>query len=100
MGFLWLGYQLGFVDKSCTLINPNNINYGLGFVVLFDRIFGNIGKLCLYIGTIINNNNNIIYNGKGTKFLSVTLNMSLNKLSTMLCDWLGWNMFEIKVEIT
>jgi hypothetical protein len=26
--------------------------------------------------------------------------MSLNKLSTMLYDWLGWNMFEIKVEIT
>jgi hypothetical protein len=86
MGFLWLGYQLGFVDKSCTLINPNNINYGLGFVVLFDRIFGNIGKLCLYIGTIINNNNSIISNGKGTKFLSATLNMSLNKLSTMLYD--------------
>jgi hypothetical protein len=26
--------------------------------------------------------------------------MSLNKLSTMLYDWLGWNMFEIKVEFT
>jgi hypothetical protein len=42
----------------------------------------------------------MISNGKGTKFLSATLNMSLNKLSTMLYDWLGWNMFEIKVEIT
>lgn len=82
------------------MINPNNINHDWGFVMLFDKIFGNIGKLCLYIGTIINNNNSIIYNGKGTKFLSAILDMSLNKLSTMLCDWLGWNMFEIKVEIT
>lgn len=34
------------------------------------------------------------------KFLTERLDMALNELSRMLCYRLGWNLFEIKVEIT
>ena len=34
------------------------------------------------------------------EFLIVTLDMFLNELSTMLCNQLDWNMFEMEVEIS
>jgi hypothetical protein len=51
--------------------------------------------LCLYGGTIINNNNGNTYNGESIEFLIAILDMSLINLSRILYDWLGWNMSEI-----
>jgi hypothetical protein len=56
--------------------------------------------LCLYGGTIINNNNGNTYNGESIEFLIAILDMSLINLSRILYDWLGWNMLDIKVKIT
>jgi len=60
---------------------------------------GNLEILCFYSGIIVNTNNCITYNGGIHEFLIVTLDLSLNELSKMLCDRIGWNMFEIEVEI-
>jgi hypothetical protein len=65
--------------------------------VLFDRILDNLRILC-FNGSI--SDNGITYNRKSHEFLIVTSDMFLNKLSKMLCDRFGWNMFEIEVEIT
>lgn len=43
--------------------------------------------------------NGITYNEGIYEFLIATSDMSFNKLSKMLCDQYGWNMFKIKVEI-
>jgi len=51
----------------------------------------NLKILCFYDGIIINTDNGIAYNGGSYKFLTVTLGMSLNELSRMLCDQLAWN---------
>jgi len=61
---------------------------------------GNLGILCFHSGIIVNTDNDITSNGGSHEFLTTTLDMSLNKLSRILYDRLGWNMFEIKVEIT
>jgi hypothetical protein len=63
-------------------------------------MFGNLGIFCFHNGIIANTDNGITYNGGSHEFLTTTLNMSLNKLSRILYDRLGWNMFEIKVAIT
>ena len=49
---------------------------------------------------IVNTDNDITYNEESYKFLTATLDMSLNKSSQMLYDRLDQNMFEIEVEIT
>ena len=67
------------------------------FVVLFDRILDNLGILC-FNGSIFDNC--ITYNRESHEFLIVTLDISLNKLSKMLCDQFDWNIFKIEVEIT
>jgi len=90
----------------------------LYFVVLFHKIFSNLGILCFHCSIIVNTDNGITYNGGSHEFLITTLDMSfnelfriiwisnnyiryaLNKLSRIICDWLDWNVFEIKVEIT
>jgi hypothetical protein len=69
----------------------------LCFVVLFERILDNLRILC-FNGSI--SDNGITYNRKNHEFLIVTSDMFLNKLSKMLCDRFGWDMFEIEVEIT
>jgi len=61
------------------------------------RMFDNLKILCLHDSIIVNTNNGIIYNGGSHKFLTVTLDMSLNELSK---DWLRLNIFEIDVGIT
>jgi len=70
------------------------------FVMLFDKISCNLRILCFYNSIIVNTENDITYNGRSHEFLTATLDMSLNNLSRMFCDWSGWNMFEIKVKIT
>ena len=50
---------------------------------------GNLEILCFYSGIIVNTNNFITYNGEIHEFLTVTLDLSLNKLSKMLCDRIG-----------
>jgi hypothetical protein len=60
----------------------------------------NLKILCFYSNIIVNIDNRITYNGGSHEFLTPTSNISYNELSRMLCDRLGWNMFEIKVEIT
>jgi hypothetical protein len=72
----------------------------LCFVVLFDRISGDLGILCFHGGIIVNTDNGITYNGGSHEFLIVTLDMFLNELSIMLCKQLDWNMFEMEVEIS
>lgn len=69
-------------------------------VILFDRMSGNLEILCLYGGIIVNIDNGITYNVGSHEFLTAILDMSLNELSRMLCDWLDWNIFEIEVDIT
>jgi hypothetical protein len=68
--------------------------------VLFDIIFDNLEILCFYGGIIVNANNAITYNGGSHEFLTATSYMLFNELSRVLYDWLGWNIFEIEVEIT
>jgi len=70
------------------------------FVVLFDKISGNLGILYFHGNIIVNTNNGITYNGRSHEFLTIILNMFIYRLSRMLCDRLGWNMFKIEVEIT
>jgi hypothetical protein len=60
----------------------------------------NLEILCLHSGIIINTDNDITYNRESYEFITATLNMSLNELSKMLYDRLGWNVFETEVEIT
>jgi hypothetical protein len=72
----------------------------LCFIVLFDRIYGDLGILCFHSVIIVNTDNGIIYNGGIHEFLTVTLDMFLNELSTLLCDQFDCNMFEMKVEIS
>jgi hypothetical protein len=60
-------------------------------------IFCNIGILCFYDGVIVNTDNGITYNGRSNVFLTSILDMSLNRLSKMLYDRLGWNMYEIEI---
>jgi hypothetical protein len=72
----------------------------LCFVVLFDGMSDNLEILCLHSGIIINTDNDITYNEGSYEFITATLNMSLNELSKMLYDRLGWNVFETEVEIT
>jgi hypothetical protein len=60
-------------------------------------IFCNIGILCFYDGVIVNTDNGITYNGRSNVFLTSILDMSLNRLSKILYDWLGWNMYEIEI---
>jgi hypothetical protein len=59
-----------------------------------------IGILSLYGGTIINTENDITYNRGSNESLTTTLDMSLNEISKILYDRLGWNAPKIKVEIT
>jgi hypothetical protein len=59
-----------------------------------------IGILSLYSDTIINTENDITYNRGSNESLTTTLDMSLNEISKILYDQLGWNAPEIKVEIT
>jgi hypothetical protein len=73
---------------------------GLGFIVLFNRLSCGDGILCFYGSIIINIDNGITYNWKNNEFLTTTLDMSLIEKSRLLCDRIGWNLFEIKVEIT
>ena len=81
--------NLEIINNWYTLISPNIINkLELYFVVLFDSMPDNLGILCLHGGIIVNTNNSIIYNGGIHEFLTITSNMSLNKLLKMLCDWL------------
>ena len=47
---------------------------------------GNIRILCFHGGTVVNTNNDILYNGGNHEFLTTTLDMSLSELSRMLCD--------------
>jgi len=68
--------------------------------VLFNRISSNSGILYFHCSIIVNTDNDTTYNGGSHAFLSATSNMFLNKLSRMLCGLLGWNIFEIEVEIT
>jgi len=63
-------------------------------------MFGNLRILCFHGGIIVNIDNGITYNEGSHEFLTPSLHMSLNELSRMLCNRLGWNIFEIKVEIT
>jgi hypothetical protein len=37
---------------------------------------------------------------KNNEFLITTLDMSFTEKYRLLCDWIGWNLFEIKIEIT
>jgi hypothetical protein len=60
-------------------------------------IFCNSGILCFYDGVIVNNDNGITYNGRSNVFITSILDMSLNRLSKMLYDRLGWNMYEIEI---
>jgi hypothetical protein len=60
-------------------------------------IFCNIKILCFYDGVIVNTDNGIAYNGRSNVFLTSILDMSLNRLSKMLYDRLGWNMYEIEI---
>ena len=50
---------------------------------------GNLIILYLNGGIIVNTNIDIIYNGGSHKFLTTTLDISINKLSRMLWDQLG-----------
>jgi hypothetical protein len=61
--------------------------------VSFDGMSRSIGILCFYDGIIINIDNDIVYNGEINKFLTTTLDMFINKLSRMLCDRFGWNIY-------
>jgi hypothetical protein len=61
----------------------------LCFVVLFDRISGNLGILCFHNGIIVNTNNDITYNGGSYKFLTAILGMSVNELSRMWLNQIG-----------
>ena len=72
----------------------------LCFVVLFDRMSDNLWILYFHDDIIVNINNDITYNGESCEFLTEILDMSFNELSRMLRDWLDWNIFKIKVEIT
>ena len=63
--------------------------------MLFDRISSDLGILCFHNGITGNTNNCVSYNGGSHEFIIVTLDMFLNELSTMLCNQLGYNMFEI-----
>jgi len=60
----------------------------------------NLGIICFHGGTIVNTDNGIIYNGGSYKFLTSTLDISLNELSRILCEQLGKNIFGIEVKIT
>ena len=68
--------------------------------MLFSIIFDDLEMLHFHGGIIINTDNGITYNGGSHEFLIAILNISHNKLSRILCDRLGWNLFEIEVEIT
>jgi hypothetical protein len=61
--------------------------------VSFDGMSRSIGILCFYNGIIINTDNDIVYNREINKFLTTTLDMFINKLSRMLCDRFGWNIY-------
>ena len=52
-------------------------------------MFDNIELLYFQGSSIVNTNNDIIYNGGSYEFIITTLKMSINKLSRMLCDRLG-----------
>jgi phosphosulfolactate synthase (CoM biosynthesis protein A) len=56
--------------------------------------------LCFHDGIIVNTDNDITYNSGNHEFLIVTSDMSLNELLRILCDRLGYNIFEIEVKIT
>ena len=81
-----------FNEGRCSLIN-------LCFVVLFGRISDKLGILYFHGFIIINTDNSITYNRKSHEFLTTTSYMFINKLSRMLCNILGWKMFETEVEL-
>jgi hypothetical protein len=56
--------------------------------------------LYFYSDIIVNTDNDIIYNGGSHEFLTAISDIFFNELSRILCDQLGWNIFEIEVEIT
>jgi len=67
--------------------------------VLFDRISHSIEILFFFYGsTIVNTNNDITYNRRSNGFLTVIFDMTLTKLFIMLCNQVGWNLFEIEVD--
>ena len=54
--------------------------------MVFNKMSSIILILCLYGGTIINNNNGNTYNGESIEFLIAILDMSLINLSRILYD--------------
>jgi hypothetical protein len=54
----------------------------------------NLGILCFHGSSIVNTDNDITYNEGSHEFLIATLDMSINELSRILYDQLGWNYFK------
>jgi hypothetical protein len=51
----------------------------------------NLEILCFHGSRIVNTENDFTYNEGSHEFLIATLDMSINELSRMLYDRLGWN---------
>jgi hypothetical protein len=66
---------------------------------MFNIISSNSRILYFHCSIIVSTDNDITYNGKSHAFLSTISDMSLNKLSRMVCGLLGLNIFKIEVEI-
>lgn len=59
-----------------------------------------MGLLCYYDDTIIDIDNDIIYNEECNKFFSLILDNSFIELKKLICGGIEWSLYEIEIDIT